>query len=369
MGSAFGRAKDAQTVAGALIAGSCTSGYGSDAAARSERGPLAVAAPPRCTTTATPPCSRARAWGAGASFVTPTERKTLPAGVVPRRCGPASRRHARLPRPEILLCEPYGPEVDWWALGVVGSSCSWAPPFHAASPVKIFENILSNDIAWPPEPALKKTPNAPTPTPPPTPTPARMPTRTTPACQARRAIHPRASAAGGGRPPRDAAGRRRGQGAPILRGRGLGRDPERVRARARGGRARLRPRLRAQARGRAGHLVLRRKAEGERSRTSEERPAAARPAALAGRHPRTSRASTGTTNDDDVLRGRAAGSPGPRGDPVHLRWTGLACRRRRWALREAGAPRVPPTPRAASARAARARRCGGRGARRWGPHR
>ena len=56
--------------------------------------------------------------------------------------------------PEILLCEPYGPEVDWWALGVVVFELLvGAPPFHAASPVKIFENILSNDIAWPPEPA------------------------------------------------------------------------------------------------------------------------------------------------------------------------------------------------------------------------
>ena len=30
--------------------------------------------------------------------------------------------------PEVLLCEPYGPEVDWWALGVVGPRCTLTPP-------------------------------------------------------------------------------------------------------------------------------------------------------------------------------------------------------------------------------------------------
>lgn len=54
--------------------------------------------------------------------------------------------------PEVLLCEPYGPEVDWWALGVVVFELlTGAPPFHASEPVKIFENILSNDVAWPPD--------------------------------------------------------------------------------------------------------------------------------------------------------------------------------------------------------------------------
>ena len=53
--------------------------------------------------------------------------------------------------PEVLLCEPYGPEVDWWALGVVVFELLvGVPPFHAASPVKIFENILTGTIAWPP---------------------------------------------------------------------------------------------------------------------------------------------------------------------------------------------------------------------------
>ena len=54
--------------------------------------------------------------------------------------------------PEVLLCEPYGPEVDWWALGVVVFELLvGVPPFHAETPVKIFENILAGTIAWPPE--------------------------------------------------------------------------------------------------------------------------------------------------------------------------------------------------------------------------
>ena len=52
--------------------------------------------------------------------------------------------------PEVLLCEPYGPEVDWWALGVVVFELLvGVPPFHANSPVKIFEKILSNEVKWP----------------------------------------------------------------------------------------------------------------------------------------------------------------------------------------------------------------------------
>lgn len=54
--------------------------------------------------------------------------------------------------PEVLLCEPYGPEVDWWALGVViFELLAGVPPFHASTPVEIFENILSGNIAWPKE--------------------------------------------------------------------------------------------------------------------------------------------------------------------------------------------------------------------------
>ena len=63
--------------------------------------------------------------------------------------------------PEIIQSQGHGRSADWWALGVVVFELLvGVPPFHAASPVKIFENILSNDIAWPPEPAPKKPPNA-----------------------------------------------------------------------------------------------------------------------------------------------------------------------------------------------------------------
>ena len=60
--------------------------------------------------------------------------------------------------PEVLMCEPYGPEVDWWALGaVVFELLVGVPPFHAETPVKIFENILGGDIAWPPDPGPNRT--------------------------------------------------------------------------------------------------------------------------------------------------------------------------------------------------------------------
>ena len=56
------------------------------------------------------------------------------------------------------MCEPYGPEVDWWALGaVVFELLVGVPPFHAETPVKIFENILGGDIAWPPDPGPNRT--------------------------------------------------------------------------------------------------------------------------------------------------------------------------------------------------------------------
>ena len=61
--------------------------------------------------------------------------------------------------PEVLMCEPYGPEVDWWALGaVVFELLVGVPPFHAETPVKIFENILGGDIAWPPDPDPNRPP-------------------------------------------------------------------------------------------------------------------------------------------------------------------------------------------------------------------
>ncbi|KAK2079205.1 hypothetical protein QBZ16_002896 [Prototheca wickerhamii] len=53
--------------------------------------------------------------------------------------------------PELLLGTGHGTEVDWWSLGailyemVVGS-----PPFAAASPEAIFQNVLDGIVRWPP---------------------------------------------------------------------------------------------------------------------------------------------------------------------------------------------------------------------------
>lgn len=41
----------------------------------------------------------------------------------------------------------YGPEVDWWALGIILYEFVYgAPPFNADSPQKIFENILDQQV-------------------------------------------------------------------------------------------------------------------------------------------------------------------------------------------------------------------------------
>ncbi|GAX76983.1 hypothetical protein CEUSTIGMA_g4430.t1 [Chlamydomonas eustigma] len=52
--------------------------------------------------------------------------------------------------PELLLGTGHGPEVDWWALGVIlFEFVVGIPPFNADSPEEIFENILDRRIAWP----------------------------------------------------------------------------------------------------------------------------------------------------------------------------------------------------------------------------
>ena len=49
-----------------------------------------------------------------------------------------------------MLKQPVGAGCDWWALGVVVFELLvGVPPFHANSPVKIFEKILSNEVKWP----------------------------------------------------------------------------------------------------------------------------------------------------------------------------------------------------------------------------
>jgi serine/threonine protein kinase len=41
----------------------------------------------------------------------------------------------------------YGPEVDWWALGIILYEFVYgAPPFNAESPQQIFENILDQQV-------------------------------------------------------------------------------------------------------------------------------------------------------------------------------------------------------------------------------
>jgi len=55
--------------------------------------------------------------------------------------------------PEILMGTGHGgPEVDWWALGViVYEFLTGVPPFSGDSPQEIFDRILRRDILWPKE--------------------------------------------------------------------------------------------------------------------------------------------------------------------------------------------------------------------------
>ena len=54
--------------------------------------------------------------------------------------------------PEMLLGTGHGPEVDWWALGVmVYEFVAGVPPFNADTPEDIFDRILRRDIVWPPD--------------------------------------------------------------------------------------------------------------------------------------------------------------------------------------------------------------------------
>lgn len=53
--------------------------------------------------------------------------------------------------PEVLCGLEHGPEVDWWALGViVFEFLASVPPFNGDSPDEIFDNILDMRIPWPP---------------------------------------------------------------------------------------------------------------------------------------------------------------------------------------------------------------------------
>jgi serine/threonine protein kinase len=52
--------------------------------------------------------------------------------------------------PEILLCEPCGEGVDWWALGVMAyEMLVGVPPFNASTPLAIFARIINGKVEWP----------------------------------------------------------------------------------------------------------------------------------------------------------------------------------------------------------------------------
>lgn len=79
-----------------------------------------------------------------------------PSRTVHRRSMSASRRGSGAKgtpdylAPEVLLCEPYGEAVDWWALGVMSyEMLVGAPPFNAPTPLAIFSNIIGGEVKWP----------------------------------------------------------------------------------------------------------------------------------------------------------------------------------------------------------------------------
>uniref|UniRef100_A0A8C3QYK6 Serine/threonine-protein kinase greatwall n=1 Tax=Cyanoderma ruficeps TaxID=181631 RepID=A0A8C3QYK6_9PASS len=52
--------------------------------------------------------------------------------------------------PELLLIQPHGSAVDWWALGVcLFEFLTGIPPFNDETPTQVFQNILKRDIPWP----------------------------------------------------------------------------------------------------------------------------------------------------------------------------------------------------------------------------
>lgn len=55
--------------------------------------------------------------------------------------------------PETITGESQGEYSDWWSIGcILFESLYGYPPFHADTPLKVFQNILNGDIDWPPLP-------------------------------------------------------------------------------------------------------------------------------------------------------------------------------------------------------------------------
>ena len=53
--------------------------------------------------------------------------------------------------PEVIQGKPVTKSVDWWALGVI--ACEFLTsrlPFNDETPEKVFANILTKNIKWPP---------------------------------------------------------------------------------------------------------------------------------------------------------------------------------------------------------------------------
>lgn len=52
--------------------------------------------------------------------------------------------------PEIVLRNPYGPEIDWWAMGILTYELLYGvTPFHDSTKLKIFKGILNEDPKFP----------------------------------------------------------------------------------------------------------------------------------------------------------------------------------------------------------------------------